>query len=308
MGELRILDYTGGEMNQQGWGETPVVSDGRRAQGRQGQQGQQGQLPRGVPRGVWQYAQATHIAEEYDEYFARNDLFELDEQVLLRHFSLPGLVVDLGCGTGRVLLPLARRGFRTLGVDLSAPMLQLVGEKARLEDLSIGRVRANLVELGCLGSDSVDYCICLFSTLGMVRGRENRQQVLGHVRRILKPGGLFVIHVHNFWYSLFIPPGRGWAVRQLLSSPFRRNVERGDKFFDYRGIPKMFLHTFSRSELLGALADAGFDVKELIPLNATRGRPLRFRWFFGGLRANGWIAVCEKQEGSTAGFGRTRDG
>lgn len=294
MGESRILDYTGGEMNQQGWRETPVVSAGRRAQW---------QLPRGVPRGVWQYAQAAHIAEEYDEYFARCDLFELDEEVLARHFSLPGLVVDLGCGTGRALLPLARRGFRTLGVDLSASMLQLVGEKAQLEGLSIGRVRANLVELGCLGSNSVDYCICLFSTLGMIRGRENRQRVLGHVRRILKPGGLFVIHVHNFWYSLFVPLGRGWAVRQWLSSPFQRDVERGDKFFDYRGIPKMFLHTFSRRELLGTLADAGFIVKELIPLDATRRRPLRFRWFLGELRANGWIAVCEKRGASTADSG-----
>lgn len=272
------------------------MSVGRRAQW---------QLPRGVPRGVWQYSQAAHIADEYDEYFACCDLFELDEEVLTRHFRPPGLVVDLGCGTGRALLPLARRGFHTLGVDLSTPMLQLVGEKAQLEDLSIGRVRANLVELGCLRTNSVDYCICLFSTLGMIRGRENRQKVLAHVRRILKPGGLFVIHVHNFWYSLLIPLGRGWALGQWLTAPFRRDVEPGDKFFDYRGIPKMFLHTFSRRELLGALAKAGLGVKELISLDASRGRPLRSAWFLGGLRANGWIAVCEAPGAPTSGSGRT---
>ena len=252
------------------------------------------QLPQGVTRGVWQYAQAEHIANRYDEYFAGNRLFEFDEQVLARHFGRPGLVVDLGCGTGRALVPLARRGFRGLGVDLSAHMLQVLGKKARQEHLPIGGLQANLIELDCIRDDAVDYCICLFSTLGMIRGRQNRQRVLAHAQRILKPGGLFVLHVHNFWYSLFDPLGRRWVARHLLRSLLDRDVERGDKFFNYRGIPKMFLHTFTRRELVRGLVRTGFRLQELIPLHATRQRPLASPWLLGWLRANGWIAVCRK--------------
>jgi ubiquinone/menaquinone biosynthesis C-methylase UbiE len=180
-----------------------------------------------------------------------------------------------------------------VAVDLSLPMLRIVGEKADEEGLTIHRVRANLVQLDGFRDDAADYCICMFSTLGMIRSRRNRHQFLTHARRILKPGGLFVVHVHNLWHGLFDSEGRRWLLGHLPAAMLSRRVERGDKFFTYRGVPRMFLHTFTQGELTRALGKAGFRIKELIPLNATRQRPLRNRWLFGWLRANGWIAVCE---------------
>jgi SAM-dependent methyltransferase len=251
------------------------------------------QLPPGVTRGMWEYAQAEHIARDYDSYFAHNRLFEFDEAVLARHFARPGVVVDLGAGTGRALVPLARRGFHGVAVDLSTEMLDVIGEKAAEEKLRIDRVLANMVELDCLADGMADYCMCLFSTLGMIRGGENRQRALGHVRRILKPGGRFVLHVHNFWYNLRDPGGPWWVLKSVVRALFSRDFEAGDKFFDYRQIPNMYLHVFRRRELLGALRRAGFRVVELIRLDPRRFRALRRPWFFGDLRANGWIVVCE---------------
>jgi ubiquinone/menaquinone biosynthesis C-methylase UbiE len=253
----------------------------------------QWQLPSGVPRGVWEYTQSDHIAAEYDAYFAENRLFEFDEQVLARHFHRPGLVVDLGCGTGRALVGLARRGFHGVAVDLSPHMLGIVAEKARLEKLNIECVQANLVELDCLADRSADYAICLFSTLGMIRGRAHRQQALDHIRRILKPGGLFVIHVHNFWYNLFDPLGRRWLVQHAMDKIRHGDMQLGDKFFPFHGIGQLFLHTFTQRELRKALRRAGFKAREWIPLDTDRQRPLRHRWFCSRFRANGWIAVCE---------------
>jgi len=270
-----------------GVGQQPPASDGF-----QMAQRPERQLPRGVSRGIWRYTQAEHIADLYDDYFAQNRLFDFDRQVLARHFVRPGLVIDLGSGTGRALVALARRGFRGLGVDLSPAMLQILVRKAKLENLPICVVRANLVELDCIRSRSFDYAVCLFSTLGMVQGRENRDRLLAHARRILKPGGLFVLHVHNLWYNLFDAAGRRWLLAHLPATLFGRRLERGDKYFHYRGIPRMFLHTFTRGEILGALVRAGFRAKELIPLDSTRQRALGCPWFFGRLRANGWIVVC----------------
>lgn len=252
----------------------------------------QRQLPRGVTSGVWQYVQADHIADQYDEYFALNRLFEFDKQVLERHFRHPGPVIDLGTGTGRALMGLARRGFPGLAVDLSRPMLRIVAEKARLDRLPIQVLQANLVELDCIRDRSFDYAVCLFSTLGMIRGRENRHRLLEHVRRILKPDGIFVLHVHNTWFSLYDPAGRRWLLGHLSAWLRDRRIELGDKVFYYRDIPRMFLHTFTQRELLHALGRAGFGVEELIPLSPSRQRPLVWPWFFGRFRANGWIVVC----------------
>jgi len=251
------------------------------------------QLPSGVSRGLWDYTHSRSIAEDYDDTFALNSLFEHDERVLNEVFQPPGLVADLGCGTARALIPLVRDGHLGLAIDLSQHMLRVVREKVRLADLPIDCLQANLVELDAVRDDSVDHAMCLFSTLGMIRGRRCRRQALAHVRRILKPTGHFVLHVHNYWYNLRDPGGPTWLAKNLLSAPFSRDVEIGDKWFPYRGLSRMFLHVFRWRELADDLQSAGFNIKKRIALDAPRRQPLRWPWLFGTVRTNGWIVVCQ---------------
>jgi SAM-dependent methyltransferase len=250
------------------------------------------QYPPGVTRGLVDYTRADHIADEYDEFFAYNSLFEYDQALLLQRFSRPGVVVDLGCGTGRLLIPFAQRGFTAVGVDLSIPMLRAVGRKASAAGVEVGRLHLNMTELGAIRDGAADYCMIMFSSLGMVQGHVNRQAVLVEARRILRPGGCFAIHVHNRWFNLFDPEGRWWVLRNLLVDPWRTGLEVGDKYFDYRRIPNMFLHVFSLGELKRMLRRAGFEIEDVIPLNVTRQRPLARPWFLGRIRANGWVVFC----------------
>lgn len=250
-------------------------------------------LPPGVGHSLWDYLQADHIADDYDDYFAYNRLFQFDEAVLRRHFRTPGTLIDLGCGTGRLVLSFAASGFQGIALDLSLPMLRVVGQKARARDIAVDRVLANLAQLECFADGAVDYCVLMFSTLGMIQGAATRQRVIEQARRIVKPGGKFAIHVHNRWYNIFDPEARWWLLGTQLGWGRRRGLERGDKIFDYRGIPNMRLHLFSRRELMAMLTRAGFTIRELIRLDTERQQPLRQPWFFGDIRANGWIAVCD---------------
>lgn len=81
-------------------------------------------------------------------------------------------------------------------------------------------------------------------------------------------------------------------LRTLGRATFKRDIEAGDKFFPYRGVPNMFLHVFRPSELKQDLRRAGFRITRIVSL-AQRYRALHVPWFFGSLRANGWIVVCE---------------
>jgi SAM-dependent methyltransferase len=252
------------------------------------------QLPAGVPRGTWQYAHSQQVASGYDEEIAASAPVSFDLELVRRRFTHPGLVVDLGCGTGRLLVPLARHGFRGLGVDISPEMLAIARQKARAADLPIDLVMANMVQLDCLRDGIADYCISMFSTLGMIRGRGYRRQALRQALRILKPRGLLVLHVHNRWWNLHFPQGRRWLVTSTAAALWRRDTEPGDKFFTFRDVPQMFLHLYTRRELSADLESAGFQVEEMIPLAPSGCRALRCGWLLGRLRAQGWIAVARK--------------
>lgn len=249
-------------------------------------------LPPGVPRGVWDYAHSPQVAATYDQQLAGHPLLAFDEQLLSHAFATPGRLVDLGCGTGRLMVAMARRGHFVLGVDLSPHMLRAVRQKAAQTGLALPTIQASLVELGCLADGAFDYAICMFNTLGMIRGTAHRHQALQHFRRILRGGGWLALHVHNRWFHLHSPMGRRWVLAGTLRPWFDRQTEAGDHVFADLGIPNLFVHSFSRREIRGALCRAGFHIHREIPLDVRHHRPLSRPWFLGSLRATGWILLC----------------
>lgn len=250
------------------------------------------QLPRGVSSGTWDYSETTHIATSYDSYFSQHGMFRLDESVVAKFTQAGDSVIDLGCGTGRAIKPLLERDIDCVACDLSQSMLEEVQKKAMNLGKSTLCVRANLVELDCFADNSFDCAMCLFSTLGMIRGNDARSDVVQHVSRMLKPGGLFILQVHNYWVHLFDPEGPWWMIRNAARTCFRKDVQLGDRFYLYRGIPDMYLHSFSWRSLQSLLREGGFEIVETTPLNAQQDAPLRFPGLAPRLRASGWIVVA----------------
>ena len=72
-----------------------------------------------------------------------HDLFwnaepDADESPLLRRFldSHPGKSLEIGCGSGRLLLPLIKQGYDIEGVEISKDMVELLAENAQKQNLS----------------------------------------------------------------------------------------------------------------------------------------------------------------------------
>jgi ubiquinone/menaquinone biosynthesis C-methylase UbiE len=262
-------------------------------------------LPQGVSRSVWEFAHDRTIARDEDRHLADTPLLDFDHEVVRRWFQTPGCLVDLGCGTGRSLAAFARLGFECVGVDLSPESLAVAAERTASAALPILLLKANLCDLGCLSSGQFDYALLLFGTLGMVCGAENRRHVLEHARRVLKPGGLLAVHVHNAWRHLFSPPGRRWLVRDLVKR-FARHPSAGDTEHDYRGIPRIYHHSFTHGEITRLLRRCGFRIRETLPLapldsrqlgaarvDADHADDLTCRGWFRDLKATGWLILAE---------------
>ncbi len=248
-------------------------------------------LPDGVDAPLWQYTHTPRLAADEDAYFAGHALFAADQRELALRFTVPGRLIDLGCGAGRHSIGFAGRGFEVTAVDLSRSMLEVVGLKAAESGVHLLRVQANLCRLGCLPDQSFDYAISMFSTLGMIRGRASRRRVLAEARRILRPGGRFAFHVHNLWLNLRDPQGRRWLLRHAVNVLSRRDPV-GDRRMDYRGINSMYVHLYRWCELKRDLRSAGFRIDSVVPLDEVSAAPIAMPWLVPQIRAGGWIVFA----------------
>ena len=247
-------------------------------------------LPEGVNPSLWEYTHTPRLAAEEDAYFAGHPLFEADALALDERFVAPGRLVDLGCGVGRHF---ARRGFSVASVDLSRPMLELVNRKAEHEGTSLLTVEANLCRLGCFPDGCFDYALSMFSTLGMIRGRDSRRRAVREAGRILRPGGRLALHAHNLWLNVRNPQGRRWLIGQI-GRILARKENAGDRRMTYRGIHGMEVHLYRWGELRRELRGGGFRIDEVIPLDEVTARPIPNPRLFPSLRAGGWIVFATR--------------
>ncbi len=272
--------------------------------------------PVGVSPGTWSYVNERSIADHYDAFVADTPLCTLDQQILqsefpsldkvhlscrdstLKHVEPPS-IIDLGCGSGRTAIRLAERGYQVIGVDLSSRMLELLQQKAHSEGLQnkVHCIRANLVELDGIASHSIDHAVCLFSTLGMVQGRANRRRMLAQVSRIVVSGGRFVLHVHNRWSALREPQGLRKLAKSFLQSKIDRSHEFGDSVYQYRGLEKMFMHRFSRHELLSDLRDSGWSVRKFHSVSIDGSEILSSQkgWNAASRNIGGFLVIAENR-------------
>lgn len=236
------------------------------------------QLPPGVDRGLWDYLHSDEMVRGYDDQMAASPLAAADLRFCEAAFDRPGRLVDLGCGTARLCVHFARRGFDCVGVDLSPEMLAKARENAAVVGVGVAFVAANLVDLAGVPDGSFDYAGCLFSTLGMVRGPGNRLAALRSAARVLRPGGRLVLHVHNRYFHRL-------GLKGLRSGDVAMSQA-------YAGAP-LTLHHFTRREATRLLSAAGFRVTRVEPVGLGEDGKLSLPWLLPSIRAYGYLIAAE---------------
>jgi ubiquinone/menaquinone biosynthesis C-methylase UbiE len=101
-----------------------------------------------------------------------------------------GPVLELGCGTGRVLIPTARLGLSCVGLDASAEMLAVLREKNPPENLELVNGRMEAFDLG---ERRFRLVTAPFRATQHLLDVDAQLSALENVRRHLAPGGAFVL-------------------------------------------------------------------------------------------------------------------
>lgn len=117
-------------------------------------------------------------------------------QAMAERWAGPGGgVLELGAGSGRVTLPLARAGFQVTAVDSSPDMLEVLRRRLGAEPAEVrGRVDVVHQDIRRLRLERLYRFICLpFNTFLMLTEPHDRQQALDAVREHLAPSGAFAL-------------------------------------------------------------------------------------------------------------------
>ena len=148
-------------------------------------------------------------AARYDE----SDDEEFDPEVIdqtvdfLADLAGSGRALEFGIGTGRIALPLARRGVQVSGIDMSEAMVARLGAKPGGDDIgvTIGDFSTTTVE----GSFSLVYLV--YNTIMNLTTQEAQVACFRNAAAHLEPGGCFVIKV-MIPELRRLPPGETFQV------------------------------------------------------------------------------------------------
>jgi len=140
------------------------------------------------------------FAPIYDQIFPRESITEIEIDWLTGQIPPgPRKLLELGVGTGRVAVPLARAladdagAISYRGIDISSAMLAAL---AAADSENIVVAEAGDVLTHDYGTD-VDSIICVCGTISMLAAPEQQAEIFRKAASALKPGGTFIVETHN---------------------------------------------------------------------------------------------------------------
>ena len=111
-----------------------------------------------------------------------------------------GLILDLGCGTGRHTVPLCMTGYNMIGLDLSRDLLQMA--KSRATTTGALRVCTGRYAVYAFSARRICGVISLDTSFGYSPSVEGDLQVLHETKRVLADRGKFLIDVFNLKHMI----------------------------------------------------------------------------------------------------------
>ena len=218
-----------------------------------------------------------------------------------------GPVLELGCGTGRVSLPLARAGIELVGVDRSAPMLERARRrigKSRSRQLAhaLRLIRGDIRQLP-FADRSFSMVVAPYGILQSLIRPRDLTATLASVARVIAPGGTFGVDLvpdvpkwREYENRVQLRGRDGDAQLTLVESvrqdPARRLTTFAQRYVERRGdrtrehLFDLTFRTLTVPQMTRQLERAGFAVDAV--LGDYRGRP----W---DDRADVWIIMAKKR-------------
>ncbi|HYR46164.1 MAG TPA: class I SAM-dependent methyltransferase [Thermoanaerobaculia bacterium] len=208
------------------------------------------------------------FGEEYLELYPHRDLESARREVafaLARLDTDPTPLLDLACGSGRHSLRFAEKGIRPVGLDYSAPLLEL----ARARNQSLRLVRGDMRSLP-FADGAFRSVVNFFTSFGYFVKERDNAAVVEEIERVLASGGRFLCDTFGLDYTLArlvreesrSSGDRDYRIRRWWNGETRRvekeiEVKRGGSTEIFRES----VRAYTAEELTGMFRAAGLVVE-----------------------------------------------
>lgn len=196
-----------------------------------------------------------------------------------------GKILELACGSGRVMLPLAEEGYEVTGVDTSGRMLDLARQTLKQAQVEshCTLIQQDMCNLQL--DQKFRLAFIALGSFGHLTVRKDQQRALASVRAHLSPGATFIVDVSNAdarymedlsghilhqgtWfaedgtcYTHFVSPASSTTHHLLELTHFYDQHRQGEAL--HRTTVTTSLYLFERTEIELLLEQAGFAVKAI---------------------------------------------
>lgn len=168
----------------------------------------------------WYESLFENYAKRYDqESFTQGTIGECDfiENEINRDRSVR--ILDIGCGTGRHSIELAKRGYKVVGVDLSESQLERAEEKARVAGVQVTLLKFDARTLPFVDEFDLVMMLCEGS-FPLMETDEMNFQILQNAAKALKPNGKLIFTTLNGLFPLF------HSVKEFVNSNAKEGSAR----------------------------------------------------------------------------------
>lgn len=151
----------------------------------------------------WYEELFSNYAKTYDtESFTAGTLGEVDFLEKEFNHDKTKSILDIGCGTGRHAIELAKRGYTVTGIDLSAAQLARAGQKATEAGVRVNFLQLNACSLSF--KNEFDFAIMLCEGGFSLQETDTLNfQILGGAERALRSPGKLIFSTLNALFPLY---------------------------------------------------------------------------------------------------------
>lgn len=214
----------------------------------------------------WEEFFDGHAPVYMDNPFTKNALQEVD--FIIEELGLtPGSrILDMGCGTGRHAVELARHGYKVTGVDISSRMLAEAEKAARKANVKVVWIHADATKFTPTSSFDAAVCLCegAFCLLATDDDPfEHDLSILRNIHAALKPGARFILTALNGCFMIRqytqedVANGRFDPVTTVETHPLENDTPESQKTVLVRE------RGYVPSELIMLCRLAGFEVEHI---------------------------------------------